>query len=58
MLQVAAIDDECSGLMGSAEDRLLQLQSGTAADGHPLRNFSFGNAESLLDGPEAAGVHR
>ena len=55
-VQVAAIDDECRSTMADPYDRLVQLQSSTAVEGHPCRKFATGNHESLIARPEAAGA--
>lgn len=54
--EVLAVDSEFTGTLQSNTARAMQLLSATAAPGHPLRKFSWGNKRSLWDRPEATGV--
>lgn len=43
-------------MLQSDECRLNQLRCHTAAPGHVFNQFSWGNRQSLYDGPRAAGI--
>ena len=51
-----AVESEFSGVLQSDGQRLEQLRCHTARQGHILNRFSWGNALSLKEQPQQAGI--
>ena len=57
MREVSAIESEFNQALSSDTSRLAQLQSGTLPNrDHPLARFSWGNMDSIIRHPKAAGI--
>jgi nardilysin len=55
--EIEAVDSEFHNSYQSDSNRLQQLLCSLAADGHPLRNFPWGNRDTLKISPQQKGIN-